>query len=488
LKEKLVKAMALPNGHPATSLNQLLEIARTTVTLANNQRAARTSLANELKNLRKSQEREGKILAKAEDASEKWRLEWGEAVNVIGLDSEQTPATANQYLKQLAAVFQELRDADGIDLRLKGIAHDRDGFLASLNGLRGRLEEAVEVLSNATTMQADVDRLVGRLTDAQQVQSERNIIQEEADLAKDEFEAADNVVKELEGTLRSLRDDAGVEDEKDIAAAIDRSNELRRLQGLAEQARTNILQQARGEPLEAFLAKAIAARDGLDARLGELQARVDPLDTDINQQAVIADAAKRQLDEWRKASADAASCKQEMESQVAALREQITEFASVNLARRVLKLAVERYRQRNQGSMLDRAQHFFGALTQGAYCGLEVDEDEVGNPVLVAIRTNPAEQVPVAGLSDGTRDQLFFALRLAGIEQHLADREPMPLVVDDVLVNYDAGRAKVTLGCLAELSARAQVLLFTHHDYLVELAKQSIPAGLVFVHDLVGNA
>ena len=108
--------------------------------------------------------------------------------------------------------------------------------------------------------------------------------------------------------------------------------------------------------------------------------------------------------------------------------------------------------------------------------------------MLAAIRVNPAEQVPVIGLSDGTRDQLFLALRLAGIEQHLVDREPMPLVVDDILVNFDAGRAKVTLNCLAELSRRTQVLLFTHHDYLVELARHSLPAEIVFIHELNGKA
>ena len=68
-------------------------------------------------------------------------------------------------------------------------------------------------------------------------------------------------------------------------------------------------------------------------------------------------------------------------------------------------------------------------------------------------------------------DQLFLALRLAGIEQHLADREPMPLIIDDVLVNFDDRRAAATLRCIAELSKQTQVLLFTHHHHLVELAR-----------------
>ena len=107
--------------------------------------------------------------------------------------------------------------------------------------------------------------------------------------------------------------------------------------------------------------------------------------------------------------------------------------------------------------------------------------------MLYAQRANPPERVDPAGLSDGTRDQLFLALRLAGIEQHLEQREPMPLVVDDVLIHFDADRARATLECLAELSRRTQVLLFTHHAYLVELARGLKATEVVFCHELGGS-
>ena len=72
--------------------------------------------------------------------------------------------------------------------------------------------------------------------------------------------------------------------------------------------------------------------------------------------------------------------------------------------------------------------------------------------------------MPVEGLSDGTRDQLFMALRLATISGSQESAEPMPLVLDDVLVHFDTERAKATLEVLAEFSKRTQVLLFTHLD------------------------
>jgi uncharacterized protein YhaN len=81
--------------------------------------------------------------------------------------------------------------------------------------------------------------------------------------------------------------------------------------------------------------------------------------------------------------------------------------------------------------------------------------------------------VEVAGLSDGTRDQLYLALRLARIEQHIASVAACPVILDDILINSDDVRASAALDVFAGLAARTQVLLFTHHSRIVELAVQA---------------
>jgi uncharacterized protein YhaN len=86
--------------------------------------------------------------------------------------------------------------------------------------------------------------------------------------------------------------------------------------------------------------------------------------------------------------------------------------------------------------------------------------------------------VPVDdGLSEGTRDQLFLALRLATLVTGLeSGAESMPLVVDDILLTFDDERSAATLELLAELGRRMQIVFLTHHRRLVELAEQSVAA------------
>ena len=82
--------------------------------------------------------------------------------------------------------------------------------------------------------------------------------------------------------------------------------------------------------------------------------------------------------------------------------------------------------------------------------------------------------VPVAGMSEGTVDQLFFALRVAAIEDAVATGVRLPFLADDLFINYDDARAKAGFEVLAELGRSTQVLFFTHHQHLVGLAEQAL--------------
>jgi uncharacterized protein YhaN len=75
--------------------------------------------------------------------------------------------------------------------------------------------------------------------------------------------------------------------------------------------------------------------------------------------------------------------------------------------------------------------------------------------------------VGISGLSDGTRDQLYLALRLAALELHLAQATPLPFIADDLFINYDDARSQAGLEALAGLSEQTQVIFLSHHDHLV---------------------
>ena len=137
-----------------------------------------------------------------------------------------------------------------------------------------------------------------------------------------------------------------------------------------------------------------------------------------------------------------------------------------------------------RGPILKRANTFFVQLTQGSFEGIRADYDNQGQPVLVGVRPGGKETVGVGGMSDGTADQLYLALRLAGLEEYLERNEPIPFIVDDILIKFDDARAAGALKALAQLSTMTQVIFFTHHRHLVELAEKNIDPSVLIKHTL----
>ena len=123
--------------------------------------------------------------------------------------------------------------------------------------------------------------------------------------------------------------------------------------------------------------------------------------------------------------------------------------------------------------MLKRAGELFAILTRGSFQTLQLEFDEDDNAELAGIR-HDGRRVAVAGMSEGTVDQLYLALRIAAIEDYLDHAEPMPFIADDLFINFDDKRAAAGFRVLSELAKKTQVLFFTHHQHLLDVAKKAL--------------
>ena len=105
--------------------------------------------------------------------------------------------------------------------------------------------------------------------------------------------------------------------------------------------------------------------------------------------------------------------------------------------------------------------------------GWLIDEDE-NRRVLKGVRGLGGAHLDVDAMSDGTRDQLFLALRLAYIENYCEHTAVCPVILDDVLMAFDDERTSATLRALQELSCKTQVLVFTHHETAMDTAGKTL--------------
>jgi uncharacterized protein YhaN len=92
---------------------------------------------------------------------------------------------------------------------------------------------------------------------------------------------------------------------------------------------------------------------------------------------------------------------------------------------------------------------------------------------LAGIRDD-GRKVTVSGMSTGSADQLYLALRVAAVEDHLSHSAPLPFIADDLFINFDDERAAAGFKVLSQLAQKTQVLFFTHHQHLLDVANAAL--------------
>jgi uncharacterized protein YhaN len=173
------------------------------------------------------------------------------------------------------------------------------------------------------------------------------------------------------------------------------------------------------------------------------------------------------------AAADAEFARQDA---IARLTTATERYMQLRVADRLLQWSVEKFRAERQGPLLERASAIFAQLTLGGFDRLVVEADD-DEPALRG-RRRGGQYCGVEAMSEGTRDQLYLALRLAALDVHLGTRTPLPFVADDLFVNFDRERGTAGLRALKALSERTQVVFLTHHDFVVDEAREVFGAGL----------
>jgi len=272
--------------------------------------------------------------------------------------------------------------------------------------------------------------------------------------------------------------------QEELAAVMEKFDDYRRLKEKISDTKTTLAKIGAGTEIEEIIRQAEAIEaDQLPGRIEILQRditeRIHPEINGISQAIGELNNKLATMD----GSAGAAKIAEEMQEELARMRRLARRYALVKLASKILQLEIERYRETHQDPVLRIGSRYFREMTLGSFGGLRTDVDDKGAPVLIGLRPGDI-RVPVEGMSSGTRDQLFLALRLATLEYRLESHEPMPFIVDDVLINFDDQRARATLQALAKLSVRNQVILFTHHRQLIAEVENIDTRDAVVVHNL----
>ncbi len=404
-------------------------------------------------------------------AAATWAEQWAEEVAKLGLSRDLKPDQVRAVVDTFTELFTKLDTAATFLSRIEGIDRDDHAFAEAAAGLAEAIQPDLAQLAPDQTV-IELHRL---LDTAQAEAAKAAELTKQLDEKTDVLREASDRRRAAEAELSRLMKAAKCETLKVLELAEEQSAsalDLReRLKTIDEQ-----MTQIGAAPAAALTVEV----DGLnivdlDAAIQERVLSVESLNErrrDIDETV----GQERALLKEMSGGDDAAEAASAVEGGKANVREQAEQYARLRIAIAILRGQIDKFREESHGPLLDRASYFFTKLTCGEYSGLATGFDERGNVVLLGRRKNGAE-ITVEQMSEGTRDQLYLALRLATIEQQLDRSEPLPLIVDDLFVNFDDQRAGAGFEALAEIAQKTQVIFFTHHHHLVNLAEKALQPG-----------
>ncbi len=410
----------------------------------------------------------------AKNALTEWRKQWTAALGDLGLAVD----TAADAVDAQIGIVDQMRELAG---HINSLRHDRiEKIQRDVADFENVVSQLVQVVApDLTDKAADeaVAALEARLNEAERIQGLRVEKDEDVEDLKDQIETLDGQRRELEASISHLKRTAGVDNRDKLKIAIERSDNQRAHREERQKIIEKLQQDGDGKTVEELDAEC----EGL--AIDEVVGREDSLEAKLNdlrkQMGEAGDVRSQARQAYQGIGGDDAA------SQAAAVREEaLTEmgevaerYVRVKTSAILLQWAIDRYRREKQAPLLKRAGEFFQIMTAGSFTSLRVDFDDQDNAHLTGVRPDESV-VPVSGMSTGTADQLYLALRVASIEDYLERAEALPFVADDLFINFDDERAAAGFRLLYRLAGKTQVLFFTHHQHLVDLAQATLGASV----------
>lgn len=198
--------------------------------------------------------------------------------------------------------------------------------------------------------------------------------------------------------------------------------------------------------------------DSLTTRMTETETRIGALRTSLGQ---LAQEMKQLGDDNRLSVAQL-----ELGCVERRIESFVRRWQTLGMASCLLEDVCGTFERERQPETLREASSFLGQLTNGKYKRIWTP---LGTNAL-KIDDGAGKALPLEVLSRGTREAVFIALRLSLAAAYARRGVMLPLVLDDVLVNFDGDRAMYaarTLKTFAELGH--QVMMFTCHRHIVDI-------------------
>lgn len=279
------------------------------------------------------------------------------------------------------------------------------------------------------------------------------------------LKASQNQSQKMGELIRSILKEVGAKDETAFYAHFERQEAHDKILAELAESEEKIQIKCGEDKLEEVLSYLNQTElSDLEENIKSLQKQSAELNQQIEDANQKIGSLKTQANELLKAGEDQL-LQMELEKKLAELQTAYSNWLSVKMAQHIVSQCKKKYEEEKQPEVIKRTAAILNNITDQKYNNLKID---ISNKE-VTLYDSKGNRKRVGELSRGTKEQLLLALRLGLIEEYEQKAEPLPVLLDDVMVNFDSSRAERTAEVMHKFAENRQLILFTCHSHTLDL-------------------
>ncbi len=379
----------------------------------------------------------------------------------MSFDENLSPDGVYEIIKTVNVIRTDMIRLKELEKRIGQVQKDRD----EVEGFYGRIIPYLDTSKLGRDISANIEIIIHQFNDERVKKEEKGHI---------EFR-----IRELNAKIKTLMENKALKEEdirryiSSLGAASEedlkrrffiylKRNELNKK--IEEIKRIIQLTVGMGDHYERFMESLSSADpEAIKHELEEVNARIESLSDDRDRKnRSIGELVNRM--EQLSSSQDLLILQNELEMKRQQLRDCSRDWIKYQIALVMLNKAISKYEDTRQPEVIKEATGIFSLITNKRYTAVikPINNDDLH------IKDAQGNIKKVMEMSRGTREQLYLAMRLGLIKEYEKRSESMPVIMDDVLVNFDDNRNPLAIRALNEFAKERQLIILTCHRNLLE--------------------
>jgi len=423
----------------------------------------------ELLKAERRQEQARRELDNAETEATRIQNQWQKWLRDRGLSPFLTPDGTLETLSSIASFREQTEHLTQLRVKMASLEKTKKEFFDLANQvLRGCNREAV----GDAQIQGVVHDLIQEFIDMERAEEKRALLTNEIGSSRESIERIQEMSKKTEREMHDLMISGGADEEEEFRRRAQIYDGRAALLTEVERHEDSIRRFSDNLGTMGSVGKKLSttSREKLEEQKVRLEHALEEVEANLDrskrEEATLEEQARQLVNDERLS---------ELRAEEEGLKEELSflaaQWSTMRLAQALIRGARERYQRDMQPEVIRKASRFFNQLTLGKYPSLlaPIGEDRI--EVMCVDKTRKE----IGQLSRGTAEQLYLSLRFGFIREFSKTTESLPLIMDEILVNFDPRRARATADAITGLSREHQVLFFTCHPEMVGLFRDIDP-------------